>query len=100
MIWGNVRRRPKVAHVVMCVLTLALVMDDAAAEQAAHHETGSPGAWAEQLKGQTIVEDVMEGRPERTAMVDRQHHRIMEQMQADAEAQRTGGFYNNLTMMH
>jgi hypothetical protein len=53
-----------------------------------------PG-WAEQLKGQTIVENTMEGAPERTAMMERQHHRVMEQMQRDADSQRTDGFYNN-----
>ncbi len=57
-------------------------------------------AWAEQLKGQTIVEDVMEGRPERTAMMERQHQRIMNQMAQDAETQRTGGFYNHVNMLH
>ena len=43
-------------------------------------------SWAEQLKGQTVVEDAIEGHPERTAMVERQHHRIMQQMEKDAEA--------------
>ena len=60
---------------------------------------GSPG-WAEQLKGQTVVEDVMEGHPERTAMMERQHQRVMEQMQRDATAQRTGGSFNDVNMMH
>ena len=58
-----------------------------------------PG-WAEQLKGQTIVENTMEGAPERTAMMERQHHRVMEQMQRDADSQRTDGFYNNVNMLH
>ena len=66
-----------------------------------HHETP---AWAEQLKGQTIVEDVQEGHAERTAMMERQHQRIMEQMNEqmthDANLQRTDGFYNNVNMMH
>ncbi|MCA9421602.1 MAG: hypothetical protein KC592_11305, partial [Nitrospira sp.] len=52
------------------------------------HQAGmsaqSPG-WAEQLKGQTIVEDAMEGRAERAALVEKQHHRMMEQMQKDME---------------
>ena len=58
-----------------------------------------PG-WAEQLKGQTIIENTMEGQPERTTMVERQHQRIMQQMEQDKAAQRTGGYYNDLTMMH
>ena len=65
--------------------------------------------WAERLKGQTIVEDAMEGHPERTSMVEQQHHRVMhkieEQMTHDHEVQRTAGtnatgFYNGMSMMH
>ncbi|MGH7229970.1 MAG: multicopper oxidase domain-containing protein [Nitrospiraceae bacterium] len=56
--------------------------------------------WAEKLKGQTIVEDVMEGHPERTEMVERQHQRFMRQMEQDASAQRTSGFFNDMSMMH
>ncbi|MBI4400915.1 MAG: hypothetical protein HY581_04720, partial [Nitrospirae bacterium] len=57
--------------------------------------------WAEKLKGQTIVEDTMEGRPERAAMVERQHERIMMQMQQDPQLQQvSGGMYNNMSMMH
>ena len=44
----------------------------------------SPG-WAEKLKGQTIVEDAMEGRAERAALVEQQHERLMQQMQQDLE---------------
>src|SRR5918997_1706498 len=57
-------------------------------------------AWAEKLKGQTVVEDTMEGRPERAAMVERQHQRIMFQMGQDAQMQHTDGMYNNMSMMH
>ncbi len=65
------------------------------------HVMAHPTApWAERLKGQTIVEDTLEGRPERAAMVERQHQRIMEQMERDAQAQRTDGFYNTMSMMH
>ena len=61
------------------------------------HQT--PG-WAEKLKGQTILEDTMAGRPERAAMVERQHERIMLQMQQDLQTQTADGFYNNMSMMH
>ncbi|MBI3603033.1 MAG: multicopper oxidase domain-containing protein [Nitrospirae bacterium] len=58
-------------------------------------------AWAEKLKGQTIMEDTMEGRPERAAMVERQHERIMLQMGQDAQMQHVSdGMYNNMSMMH
>lgn len=67
---------------------------------AVHAMTHQPTPWAEQLKGQTIVEDTLEGRPERTAMVERQHRRIMEQMEKDTQVQRTDGYFNNVNMMH
>ncbi|MBA2252645.1 MAG: hypothetical protein H0W13_08080, partial [Nitrospirales bacterium] len=47
-----------------------------------------------------IVEDAMEGHPERTSMVERQHQRVMDQMAKDADVQRTSGFFNNMNMMH
>lgn len=60
----------------------------------------SPG-WAERLKGQTIVEDTMEGRAERAALVEQQHNRLMEQMQKDMElnGENTGAF-NSMSMIH
>ena len=67
---------------------------------AAHNQPG----WAEQLKGQTIVEDAKEGHVERTAMMELQHQRVMEkindQLTHDSNAQRTGGMYNNVNMLH
>src|SRR5680860_672970 len=72
------------------------------------HSTGmvhqeSPG-WAERLKGQTIMEDTKEGRPNRAAMVERQHDRIMLRMENESGAQHTDhtatGFYNTMTNMH
>ncbi len=36
--------------------------------------------WAQKLKGQTIVEDAMSGRASRSALVEMQHNRLMEQM--------------------
>src|SRR6187397_2048729 len=62
-----------------------------------HAAAHSQPAWAEQLKGQTIVEDAQEGHVERTAMMERQHQRIMEkindQLTHDSNNQRTGGMY-------
>ena len=70
------------------LLWLPLVASAESSSQADHtamtHQT--PG-WAEQLKGQTVVEDAMAGRPERAAMVERQHERIMLQMGQDAQTQ-------------
>ncbi|WP_447964703.1 hypothetical protein [Nitrospira sp. Ecomares 2.1] len=72
------------------------------------HSTGmvhqeSPG-WAERLKGQTIMEDTQEGRPNRAAMVERQHDRIMLRMENESGAQHADhtatGFYNTMTNMH
>jgi manganese oxidase len=33
-------------------------------------------------------------------MMERQHHRVMEQMQRDVDSQRTDGFYSNVNMLH
>ena len=60
----------------------------------------SPG-WAEKLKGQTIVEDAMEGRAERAALVEQQHQRMMQQMQKemDHKGADTGAF-DSMSMIH
>ena len=60
----------------------------------------SPG-WAEKLKGQTIVEDAMEGRAERAALVEQQHERMMQQMEKemDHKGAETGAF-NSMSMIH
>ena len=60
----------------------------------------SPG-WAEKLKGQTIVEDSMEGRAERAALVEQQHQRMMQQMEKemDHKGAETGAF-NGMSMIH
>ena len=75
----------------------------ASAESASQHVTMNhqlPG-WAEKLKGQTIVEDTMSGNPGRSAMVEQQHQRIMDQMAKDPQVQGTNtGMYNTSTMMH
>ncbi|MDX1411611.1 MAG: hypothetical protein R3351_05605, partial [Nitrospirales bacterium] len=60
----------------------------------------SPG-WAEKLKGQTIVENSVEGRAERAAMVELQHQRMMEQMEKEKQHQRDNtGAFNSMSMMH
>ena len=58
-------------------------------------------SWAEQLKGQTIVEDTMPKGVNRAAMVDQQHQRIMEHMTQDPQVQGVNtGMYNTSAMMH
>ena len=58
-------------------------------------------AWAEQLKGQTIVEDAMEGRAERAALVEQQHERLMQQMQKDMDHNgQNDGAFNSMSMIH
>ncbi|MDX1412405.1 MAG: hypothetical protein R3351_09630, partial [Nitrospirales bacterium] len=60
----------------------------------------SPG-WAERLKGQTITENAIEGRAERAAQVERQHQRLMDQMQNEMSHQRdNSGTFNSMSMMH
>ncbi|MGH7181914.1 MAG: multicopper oxidase domain-containing protein, partial [Nitrospiraceae bacterium] len=62
-----------------------------------------PG-WTQQLKGQTVVENAIEGRADSVAKMERQHHRLMEkleqQRQKDATAQQTSGAFNEMSMMH
>jgi len=62
-----------------------------------------PG-WAQQLKGQTIVENAIEGRADNAQKMEQQHHRLMEklerQAQTDATAQHTSGMFNDMSMMH
>ena len=75
----------------------------ASAEDASSHGamTHQLPAWAEQLKGQTIVEDTMSGKGERAAMVEQQHQRIMEHMAHDPQVQGVNtGMYNTSAMMH
>ena len=58
-------------------------------------------AWAEQLKGQTIVEDAIEGRADRAAKVDQHHQRVMEQLNRDPQVQQVNtGMFNTSSMMH
>lgn len=60
--------------------------------------------WAQTLKGQTIVEEALEGRAGRSEKVELQHHRLMRQMDQQvsqqAAAQWTSGGYNGMSMMH
>jgi len=62
-----------------------------------------PG-WTQQLKGQTVVENAIEGRAGNAAKMEMQHHRLMEkleqQAQKDAQAQPTSGAFNETSMMH
>jgi len=72
-----------------------------AADEHAQHGAGAAGpGWAEKLKGQTIVEDAMEGRADRVQKVDMQHQRLMRQMEQQAQAQKTSGGFNTVSTMH
>ncbi|MDE0487030.1 MAG: hypothetical protein OXH80_08635, partial [Nitrospira sp.] len=76
---------------------------DAEAPPAVHQvsmSSQSPG-WAERLKGQTIMENAVEGRAERAALVELQHQRLMQQMQKDAQQKGdTSGAFDTMSMMH
>ncbi|MGH7218785.1 MAG: hypothetical protein ACREI1_00455, partial [Nitrospiraceae bacterium] len=72
-----------------------------------HQGHASPVAmpgWTQQLKGQTVVENAIEGRADSAAKMEMQHHRLMEkleqQAQKDAKAQQTSGAFNEMSMMH
>jgi len=72
-----------------------------AADEHAHHAAGGASpAWAEQLKGQTVVENAIEGRPDRAMKVDLQHQRLMRQIESQAKAQWTSGGFNTMSTMH
>ena len=62
-----------------------------------------PG-WTQTLKGQTVVENAIEGRAGNAEKMEMQHHRLMEkleqQAQKDAKAQQTSGAFNEMSMMH
>ena len=83
----------------------------ASAEPAANHKDHAAGqhaamnhqmpAWAEQLKGQTVVEDAMSGHADRAAKVEMQHQRVMEHMAQDPQIQQvSSGNYNTMSMIH
>jgi hypothetical protein len=69
-----------------------------------HASAASMPGWTQTLKGQTIVEESLEGRGGRSEKVELQHHRLMRQMDqqlaGDAQAQWTSGGYNGMSMMH
>ncbi len=70
-----------------------------AADEHSHHTVGaSSPAWAEQLKGQTVVENAIEGRPDRAVKVDLQHQRLMRQI--ESQTQPTSGGFNTMSSMH
>jgi len=59
-------------------------------------------AWAQKLKGQTIVEDAMAGRANRSSLVEMQHNRLMEQMTRQVQVGQTTntGMFNGMSTMH
>src|SRR5947209_17356184 len=56
--------------------------------------------WAQQLKGQTIVEDAISGRANRSALVELQHNRLMEQMDRHVGQAPNTGLFNGMSTMH
>ena len=110
------RRRPagmaKSLYAALLYGTLLGVPTAHAAEPPASEPQGHQGhasavsmpGWTQTLKGQTIVEESLEGRGGRSEKVELQHHRLMrqmdQQMSGDAQAQWTSGGYNGMSMMH
>ena len=88
------------SRILLCIILTATValgvpaVSIAAENVHSGHGLPSPG-WAKRLKGQTVVEDALEGRPTRAALVDQQHDRLMQAMQhqlaQDAETQQGAG---------
>src|SRR5690349_24602701 len=79
----------------------------ASPENSSHDGHAAPVAlpgWTQQLKGQTVVENAIEGRAGNAEKMEMQHHRLMQkleqQAQQDAKAQQTTGGFNSMSMMH
>ncbi len=79
----------------------------AGTDQPSHEGHATPVAmpgWTQTLKGQTVVENAIEGRADRSEKIELQHHRLMrkleEQAQQDGQAQNTSGHFNDMSMMH
>ena len=75
--------------------------------ESSHEGHATPAAlpgWTQQLKGQTVVENAIEGRAGNAEKMEMQHHRLMQkleqQAQQDAKAQQTSGGFNAMSMMH
>src|SRR5688572_14553058 len=95
--------RPSTAQVVMSLQAILLASSlmvsppvFAAGPEDAHQTHAVPisgpvagSNWAEALKGQTRVEDAIEGRAGRSEKVELQHHRLMRQMEQQASSQWT-----------
>ena len=106
------RRRCYVARSLQTVLLAGSLLaapwlSAAGAGDQGHEGHASPVAmpgWTQTLKGQTVVEDALEGRAGRSEKIELQHHRLMrkieEQAQQEAQAQPTSGLFNNMSMMH
>ncbi|MFQ5991998.1 MAG: hypothetical protein ACE5NA_06130, partial [Nitrospiraceae bacterium] len=73
-------------------------------QQATPASMANHAGWQQELKGQTLVEEAIEGRAGLSEKVELQHHRLMRRMeqqaQQDAGAQKTSGGFNNMSMMH
>ncbi|WHZ16559.1 MAG: Multicopper oxidase [Nitrospira sp.] len=66
-------------------------------------QVAMPG-WTQTLKGQTVLENAIEGRAGSVEQSELQHHRLMqrleEQAQKDGQAQATSGAFNTMSTMH
>jgi len=106
------RRRTRLALMLQSVLLAGSLVATpglfaAGAGEESHQGHATPVAmpgWTQQLKGQTVVENAIEGRSGNAEKMEMQHHRLMEkleqQAQKDAKAQQTSGAFNEMSMMH
>ncbi|MEY4529276.1 MAG: hypothetical protein RL768_2995, partial [Nitrospirota bacterium] len=106
------RRRTGLALMLQSVLLAGSLVATpglfaAGAGEESHQGHATPVAmpgWTQQLKGQTVLENAIEGRAGNAEKMEMQHHRLMEkleqQAQKDAKAQQTSGAFNEMSMMH
>ncbi len=104
-------RRKAVRGLQAALLTSSLLaapwLFAAGTNQPSHDGHATPVAmpgWTQDLKGQTVVEDAIEGRADRSEKIEIQHHRLMRRLEEQAQAGRAGadtsGAFNDMSMMH
>jgi FtsP/CotA-like multicopper oxidase with cupredoxin domain len=91
------------AVLLACSLLVSPAVFAAGTEGEGHQGHATPVSgptWAEALKGQTKVEDALEGRAGRSERLELQHHRLMRQMEQQAQATATSGGFKEMSMLH
>ena len=94
------QNRPHSKFVLPLILFMVFVPNLVQAQKGIgiDHQTQHP-SWLEELKGQTILENTLEGHPNRAALVEKQHARAMANTQTSPSPE-LSGLYHSVTMNH